>query len=235
MMKVLGLCRNFKKMKTLWDYLNDIKDIELEFIICRTPSMSLKLFFSSQMWQFISSSNYHKKTIIRLILAKKFRITPRHPHSPKVLSFIKRKKYDVGLHGISVIYKKEFIDCFRLGILNPHQSLLPKYRGRTPIEWAILNNDEIGTTVFFIDEKIDTGRRTIIQKVIDVSMFDNLKDIKEFMALESDKLFSDALIKLTKDESYFITKEGKSKLYLPMPDELREEVDNIILNNFKRS
>lgn len=45
-----------------------------------------------------------------------------------------------------------------LGAVNFHPSLLPKYRGRAPINWAILNGEtELGLTVHFIDEGMDSG------------------------------------------------------------------------------
>jgi methionyl-tRNA formyltransferase len=45
-----------------------------------------------------------------------------------------------------------------LGTFNLHASLLPRYRGAAPINWAIINGDtETGVTTFFIDDKIDTG------------------------------------------------------------------------------
>lgn len=44
------------------------------------------------------------------------------------------------------------------GAINLHPSLLPKYRGRAPINWAILNGEtEIGLTAHYIDEDIDSG------------------------------------------------------------------------------
>lgn len=46
----------------------------------------------------------------------------------------------------------------KFGTINLHASLLPKYRGAAPINWAIINGErETGVTTFFIDEKIDTG------------------------------------------------------------------------------
>ena len=45
-----------------------------------------------------------------------------------------------------------------LGTFNLHASLLPQYRGAAPINWAIINGEEItGVTTFFIDQQIDTG------------------------------------------------------------------------------
>lgn len=46
----------------------------------------------------------------------------------------------------------------KFGTFNLHASLLPKYRGAAPINWAIINGEtKTGVTTFFIDDKIDTG------------------------------------------------------------------------------
>ena len=46
----------------------------------------------------------------------------------------------------------------KYGTFNLHASILPKYRGAAPINWAIINGEkETGVSTFFIDEKIDTG------------------------------------------------------------------------------
>jgi methionyl-tRNA formyltransferase len=56
----------------------------------------------------------------------------------------------------------------RSGAVNLHASLLPKYRGAAPIQWAVINGEtETGVTTFFIEKKMDTGdwilqRRTVI-------------------------------------------------------------------------
>ena len=232
MLKVLVLGMELKTIKDLYYYMHKNKDIELEFLICRSSSMSFKLFFASLLWQYFNSKNGYKILIPWLLLKGKLHIIPKDSHSPEVLSLLKRKKYDIGLNGIYVIYKKHFIDCFRLGILNSHPSLLPKYRGRTPVEWAILNDDEVGITVFFIDEGIDTGKRIILQRKYDVSMFGQLRDIKKFIYSEKDRLYSSALVKLIKDENYFITKKGKFKLYSCMPEWLRDKVKYMVYANY---
>ena len=52
----------------------------------------------------------------------------------------------------------------RFGTFNVHASLLPKYRGAAPINWAVINGEtETGVTTFFLDHEIDTGR-IIMQK-----------------------------------------------------------------------
>ena len=52
----------------------------------------------------------------------------------------------------------ELIDQARLGAVNLHPSLLPRYRGRAPVNWAILHGEsELGLTAHFIDEGMDSG------------------------------------------------------------------------------
>jgi methionyl-tRNA formyltransferase len=56
------------------------------------------------------------------------------------------------------ILPKAILDLPRLGCLNVHTSLLPKYRGAAPIQWAILNDEpETGVTIMKMDPGLDTG------------------------------------------------------------------------------
>ena len=56
------------------------------------------------------------------------------------------------------ILPRSILDLPRFGCLNVHTSLLPKYRGPGPIQWAILNGDaETGVTIMKIDATLDTG------------------------------------------------------------------------------
>ena len=64
---------------------------------------------------------------------------------------------------------KALLEGFPAGLINAHASLLPKYRGAAPINWAIINaEDETGVTVFRLVERMDAGamfvkRRTFIK------------------------------------------------------------------------
>lgn len=58
----------------------------------------------------------------------------------------------------SQIISKEVINMTRLGIIGVHPSLLPKYRGSTPIQSVILGGDDkTGVTLYLLDEKVDNG------------------------------------------------------------------------------
>ena len=56
------------------------------------------------------------------------------------------------------IIPKAILDIPKYGCINVHGSLLPKYRGAAPIQWAVLNGDSItGVTTMYMNEKMDEG------------------------------------------------------------------------------
>lgn len=65
------------------------------------------------------------------------------------------------------ILPKEILDIPKFGAINVHGSLLPKYRGAAPIQWAVLNGDkETGITTMFMDIGMDTGDMILKEKTI---------------------------------------------------------------------
>ena len=64
------------------------------------------------------------------------------------------------------ILPKEILEIPKLGCINVHGSLLPKYRGAAPIQWAVLNGDkETGITTMYMNEGMDTGDMILKEKV----------------------------------------------------------------------
>ena len=64
------------------------------------------------------------------------------------------------------ILPKEILEIPRLGCINVHGSLLPKYRGAAPIQWAVLNGDKTtGITTMYMDVGMDTGDMILKQEV----------------------------------------------------------------------
>ena len=65
-----------------------------------------------------------------------------------------------------VILPKSFLKIPKLGCINVHPSMLPKYRGAAPIQWAILNGDETtGVTIMYLDEGMDSGDIIVQEEV----------------------------------------------------------------------
>lgn len=67
----------------------------------------------------------------------------------------------------------------KYGTFNLHASLLPRYRGAAPINWAVINGDkETGITTFFLKHDIDTGN-IILQEKIDIGDDDTAGDVHD--------------------------------------------------------
>ncbi|MBI5438760.1 MAG: formyltransferase [Nitrosomonadales bacterium] len=86
-------------------------------------------------------------------------ITPDNPNTPEVVEQIRALHPDFFF---SFYYremlKRELLEIPKQGALNMHGSLLPKYRGRVPVNWAIIHGEtETGATLHYMTEKPDNG------------------------------------------------------------------------------
>ncbi len=88
----------------------------------------------------------------------------------------------------------------RLGTFNLHASLLPKYRGAAPINWAVINGDtETGVTTFFLKHEIDTGD-IISQEKIEIRPDDNVGDVHDRLMSLGAQLTLDTVEHIIKDD-----------------------------------
>lgn len=107
------------------------------------------------------------------------------------------------------ILPKAVLDVPKHGCINVHASLLPKYRGAAPIQWALINGDEkTGVTTMFMDEGMDTGDILLTSEIsIDPDMncqelFDRLKELGGQVLLDTLKaLENGTLIRTPQDHS----------------------------------
>lgn len=104
------------------------------------------------------------------------------------------------------------------GSFNLHGSLLPKYRGAAPIQWALINGEtETGLTTFFLEKKVDTGN-IILQKKINIEYSDNLEILHDKMStagaelvLETVDLIENGDVKLTAQDEALASPAPKIK------------------------
>lgn len=76
----------------------------------------------------------------------------------------------------------DILELPRLGCINVHSSLLPKYRGAAPINWAILNGeDETGVTIMYMAEGMDTGD-ILAQAATPIDISENAAQLFERLA-----------------------------------------------------
>ena len=63
------------------------------------------------------------------------------------------------------ILKPDILSAARLGAINVHFSLLPKYRGAAPVQWALVHGESrTGVTIFWLDEGMDTGPVQLVRE-----------------------------------------------------------------------
>ncbi len=123
-----------------------------------------------------------------------------------------------------VILPKSFLKIPKLGCINVHPSMLPKYRGSAPIQWAVLNGDETtGVTIMYLNEKMDAGD-IITQKEIEIGpdetsgeLWDRLSKIGAELLEETVKDISNGIIKrIPQPEEYTLA---------PMLDKQMSKID----------
>jgi len=86
------------------------------------------------------------------------------------------------------ILPKEILDAPKYGSVNVHPSLLPKYRGPSPIQFTILNGDsETGTTIMLMNERMDEGA-ILSQEVALINSDDTAESLSQRLATISAKL-----------------------------------------------
>jgi len=126
-------------------------------------------------------------------------------------STFKGEGWGGGLEGVDLgvlvaygdIIPKKVIDSFPLGILNIHPSLLPKYRGSSPIQNAILNQDkETGVTIMKLDDEMDHGP-IVAQEIVKLNHTETTGELSDKLA----QIGADLLIKILPDYIAGKTKE----------------------------
>ena len=100
---------------------------------------------------------------------------PQRMRDPAVYDKFVELAPDLGVMAfVTDIVPQSILDCPRLGTIQYHPSLLPRHRGRSAINWAIINGDTVtGITILWPDAGIDTGP-ILLQKEADISPSDTV-------------------------------------------------------------
>lgn len=94
------------------------------------------------------------------------------------------------------IMRRRMFDLPRLGTINCHAGMLPFYRGRSVLNWALINDEKaLGITVHFIDDGIDTGD-IILQRHLEISDEDDYLTLLNRGSLACAEAVEDAVIAL---------------------------------------
>lgn len=104
----------------------------------------------------------------------------------------------------------------RLGCVNVHGSLLPKYRGAAPLQWAIANGEtETGVTTMLMDEGMDTGAM-LLKTTTPIGLMDNLTAIGDRLARSGAELLVQTLKDLDAGQLQPIPQTETEATYAPL-------------------
>lgn len=122
------------------------------------------------------------------------------------------------------IFKKKILSIAKIGNINFHSSDLPKFRGRHPVNWAMIKGEEkIGICAHLMNEKIDLGD-VLIRDFVYVERDDLIKDVMKKLSCKMKKMAL-KVIDQARSNSFYKTSQN---LELATYDPKREEQDSKI-------
>lgn len=122
------------------------------------------------------------------------------------------------------ILPKEILEIPKYGCINVHASLLPKYRGAAPIQWAVLNGDqETGITTMYMDIGMDTGDMILTQKV-QIGENETTGELWERLSKIGGNLLVETLNQIEKGIAPRIPQEGEYTM-APMLEKEMSKID----------
>jgi len=122
------------------------------------------------------------------------------------------------------ILPKEILEIPKLGSINVHGSLLPKYRGAAPIQWAVLNGDKTtGITTMYMDEGMDTGDM-LLKEEVEIGEDETTGELWERLAKIGGKLLVKTL-KQIEEGTAPREKQGEDFTVAPMLNKEMAKID----------
>lgn len=126
---------------------------------------------------------------------------PRRVREPECIEYLTRLQPEViVVAAFGQIIPKAILDLPKYGCLNIHASLLPKYRGAAPIQWAIIDGEkETGVTIMRMDEGLDTGDM-LTKKVVLIEDDETGGSLFDKLSQAGAELLSETLTTLAKQD-----------------------------------
>ena len=142
-------------------------------------------------------------------------IEPKNLNSENLSEELKKLNPDIFVVVAYKILPEKLLLLPRHGSINLHASLLPKYRGAGPIQWALMNGDKnTGVTIFQIKKKIDAGD-ILLQKEIKIDDDDNMLSLGMRICEEGAKMVLTVLKKIEDDTIKIIVQDSNKITFAP--------------------
>jgi hypothetical protein len=213
----------------IYDELQGVADCDPFILLCSPPEASrVRSLFKHPARLLFRPGRLRS---LSLLFRGRILVFDKPLDQPVSLARLVKLKLDIGLHRSGIIYREPTISAFRLGILNPHIGILPEYRGRSVMEWALIQGDPIGISVFFVDTGIDTGERIVLCEEVDISHCQSIREAKEYLFNLDAVFFRRALEALRSNDLAYKTNDGSGRRYYVMSKLFQSVVQNVIMAN----
>jgi methionyl-tRNA formyltransferase len=111
------------------------------------------------------------------------------------------------------ILSQKILDMPKLGCVNVHGSILPKYRGAAPIQWCLYHGEqETGITTMLMDVGMDTGAM-LLKATTPIGLLDNAQDVAKRLSEIGGDLLIETLLKLQRQEIRPIPQDNDAATY----------------------
>ena len=183
------------------EYLNNIKNLNIQLVVTN---------IDKKMGRGLKKQSTPVKKVALKYSNKIFETDS--PNSSEAISHLKKINADLFIVvGYRYLNEKVY-SHLRYGAINLHASLLPKYRGASPIQYAIINGDKkTGLTTFFINKKIDQGK-IIYQQEYTINEKDHFEEVYLGLTLLSEHVLNKTIdIILSKNKLIYKNKDEPSQ------------------------
>ena len=159
-------------------------------------------------------------------------------NNPEFLEEVKKLNPDlICVVAYGKILPQELLDIPKYGCVNVHGSLLPKYRGAAPIQWAVLNGDKkTGVTTMFMNAGMDTGDM-ILKEEVEIGedettgeLWDRLKTIGANLLIKTVKEIENGTATRTKqpEEGTMAPMLSKEMAKIDWENKTAQEIKNLV-------
>jgi folate-dependent phosphoribosylglycinamide formyltransferase PurN len=98
-------------------------------------------------------------------------------NSKETVATVKKHEIDILINAGGGIFRKRIVNAPKIGILNAHMGILPKFRGMNVLEWSLFYGNRIGVTLHLIDTGIDTGEILLFNE-IEIEKTDTIESLR---------------------------------------------------------
>ncbi|MBQ9142756.1 MAG: methionyl-tRNA formyltransferase [Lachnospiraceae bacterium] len=153
---------------------------------------------------------------------------PRKVREEENIEYLKTFEPDIiVVAAFGQILPKAILDMPKYGCINVHASLLPKYRGAAPIQWSVINGDEVtGVTIQRMDIGIDTGD-IIAKEELPIAEDETGGSLFDKLAVLGAKLCVETMERIEKGEAEYIPQNHEEATHVGM---IEKEFGNIDWN-----